>query len=45
MRFLSEQSGYALNFPDPAKKAADGSSPVAFTPLSFDLQGLDGLGC
>src|SRR5881397_868382 len=27
------------------QKTADGSSHVACTPFSFDLQGLDGLGC
>jgi hypothetical protein len=27
------------------KKADDGHPHVAFTPFSFDLQGLDSLGC
>jgi hypothetical protein len=30
---------------EPEKKAADGSTHIAFTPFSVDLQGLGGLGC
>jgi hypothetical protein len=37
--------GSAISRGGPEKKAADGSAHTAFTPFSFDLQGLDGLGC
>jgi hypothetical protein len=35
----------AISIGGTEKKADDGRPHVAFTPFSFDLQGLDGLGC
>ena len=38
-------TGSAISRGGPEKNAADGRAHTAFTPFSFDLQGLDGLGC
>src|SRR5207245_10927902 len=35
----------AISIGGTEKKADDGRPHIAFTPFSFDLQGLDGLGC
>jgi hypothetical protein len=35
----------AISRGGPEKKAADGSSHIAFTPFIFDLQGLGGFEC